>query len=277
MKVLDRTAIVVFTVCLLLCSLALPVFIIASSDSYYLNRFEESGLYSSEYAKPVRYINGDPRSVAVFNDEQIETITNHIIGFLFGSNNDFSLKLDNVILNGTVQDDVSVFGEEAVTHMYDVKILLKTILILSIILFIVLSASAAWLIHRRKNVSRILLKWSLVPIVCLAVFVLVFFFWVSIRSLESGSAFSADGILTEMWMCLHYIFFPFNPDKANGSFFNDTLTMILTLDFFMQAVLFTVLTAVIVMCIWLSTAKYLSSPRGNTVKHSPDNKTLKQN
>lgn len=42
--------------------------------------------------------------------------------------------------------------------------------------------------------------------------------------------------LSSFWTVAHYLFFPFRPDKVAGSFFNDTLTMILTLELFMDAV-----------------------------------------
>ena len=65
----------------------------------------------------------------------------------------------------------------------------------------------------------------------------------------------ADGDLaTTFWENAHHLFFPFQPEKVEGSFFNDTLTSILTLELFLDAVAIVLLTVGVTLAAWIGLA-----------------------
>ena len=54
-----------------------------------------------------------------------------------------------------------------------------------------------------------------------------------------------------MWGDVHYLLFPFQPDKIEGSFFNDILTEILTVDLFVLAFAIVICVVITLNLIWL--------------------------
>ena len=62
-----------------------------------------------------------------------------------------------------------------------------------------------------------------------------------------------DWFLDTLWRDIHHLLFMFQPDKVEGSFFNDTLTEVLTLELFITAVVIVVITLVSLLAIWFVT------------------------
>jgi hypothetical protein len=75
--------------------------------------------------------------------------------------------------------------------------------------------------------------------------------------LAEGSGISLDNYLDILWTAMHHIFFPFSPDKFSGSFFNDTLTQILTIDFFMNSVVTVFINIIAITAAWLVSVKLI--------------------
>ena len=240
MKILDRVLGFLFNLCLLLSVAVGSVFAIASSPAYYYEQFEKTGVYASvnesgvEIPKRIRYIGGDSTKYAYFSDEQLNEIIDHIINYLFTDEESFELEMDNVNLNGKVTDDVNIFGEVAVSHMEDVKVLLQKLGTIALICGISAVGMLAYFIVRAvKGHGGALLKTTLIFYGSFVGLIAIFCLVTLIQLLISG--LGIEYYLSLIWHNFHFIIFP-DPAKAMGSFFNDTLTMILTLDLFMDAV-----------------------------------------
>ncbi len=251
----DRIAIVLFNLFLLLLSILIPAVSIAASPAFYQAQFEKTGIYASvdssgnKIRKTIRYIDGNPMNRAQFSDEQLNEIIQHIVDYLFTDKESFALEMDGVYLNGSLQDNVSVFGEVACKHMVDVKDLFSLVVVVTIVMSVLTLGLGGYLIWRRKQVAPLLIKYSLIFYGIFFALVGVFCGWVAIDAAANKTAF-AD----QMWTNIHHLFFPFQAEEFAGSFFNDTLTCILTLDFFLNAV-FTVLIVVgITLAVWFTAA-----------------------
>ena len=251
--VFDRLAIVFFNLFLLLLSIMLPAVCIASSPAFYQAQFEKTGIYASvdndgnEVRKTIRYIDGKSTQYAQFSDEQLDEIIEHIVAYLFTDQESFALTMDGVYLNGTTQNDVSVFGEVACKHMVDVKELFSLVVIVTIVMGVLLLGLGGYLIWRRKHVAPLLLKYSLIFYGVFFALVGAFCGWVAIDAAATKNAF-AD----QMWTNIHHLFFPFQADEFAGSFFNDTLTSVLTLDFFLNAVSTVLIVMGITLVLWFA-------------------------
>ena len=250
MKVLNRLSVILFTLCLVLLSISIPSLFISTSKNYYKNQFLKCNSYpdKNEYLI-VRYIDGDRNKVAKFTSSQIDDIIEHITDFLSDKKDSFALQMNGVILNGTKRESVDIFSDESVEHMQDVKLLFLNIKHITIFIFVLFILSGIYIIFNRNKTQKYIFKYSLCSILGLISAVILFLLFVIFKS--GLSIFSIDTFFSTLWEYMHYLFFPFSPDKFTGSFFNDTLTMILNIDFFMN----TVKTVVSILCssvvIWL--------------------------
>ncbi len=255
MKSLDRIAVIIFTLCLITTSVLVPITVISTQDTYYRNQLKKCGIYPVENESTViRYIEGNGNMSAAFTPEQFDDIIAHITSFLANKKQGFALQMNGINLNGEIVDNVNIFGEEAITHMNDVRSLFsaaKTALIVCIDLLVI---CGVYMLIRKKDVRKIIYKYSLgVVITFFSVFVL-FFGGVFIKHLISGSGTYFD----TLWLDMHHIFFPLSPEKFQGSSFNDTLTYILTLDFFMNTVITVIINIIATTAVWLFSAKLIS-------------------
>ena len=240
MKIVDGILAFLFNLCLLLAVAVGSVFAIASSPAYYYEQFEATGVYATvdengvETPKVIRYIGGNSSHSATFTDEQLNEIIDHIITYLFTDAESFELVMDNVCLNGKLTDNVNIFGEIAVVHMEDVKGLLQILGTIALVCGISGALMLVYFIVRAiKGHGGFLFKVmlifygtfvGLIGIFCLGSLI-------ELRSMGLGMEY----YLSMIWRNFHFIIFP-DPEQAMGSFFNDTLTMILSLDLFMAAV-----------------------------------------
>ena len=247
-KILDRVAIILINLSIIIAMAVGPALILAGSPSYYRNQFEKNGLYTETDENgnmkpyPIYYLGGESGKRAYFTDDQLNAIADHIVDFIFGDTESFELTMDDVDVNGKMKDGVRIFGTAAVTHMDDVKSLMLFGKWASIISAVLLPFLIAYVIWRRRKMGRIALQYSVI-------------FFGAILALLGGlclvSLINSDGdFFSTFWEYAHYIFFPFTPEKVQGSFFNDTLTMILTLDLFMDAVIIVLSTLAISLGCW---------------------------
>lgn len=234
------------------------VFAIASSPAYYYEQFEKTGVYAqvdeNGVATPqaIPFIGGDDHQWAEFTDEQLNRIIDHIIEYLFTDAEDFTLVMDGVKLNGVLTDDVYIFGEIAVVHMQDVKELLHTLGVAAVIAGI---TAAALLIYfftlAIKGKGGKLLKSTVIFYATFVGIILLFCLFTLIQTLFYG--IDLRYYLHMLWRNFLFLIFP-DPEKAMGSFFNDTLTIILSLDLFMAAVVRVLLIIAASVGAWLGLA-----------------------
>ena len=252
MKILYRIAVIIFNLCLLFSAIITPALLIASNEEYYHDQFEKNGIYShtDENGKTVytqiRYINENYKWKAAFTDEQLDELISHIVNYLFTDMESFYLEMDNVMINGETKDDVPIFGETAVLHMKDVKTLMQTALWGAVFGWIIAASLLALFIIKRQEVSELLLKYTLVFYVILLIIAILFCLW----TLSSISGDTIESFSSKLWENMHHLLFPFQPEKFKNSFFNDTLTHILTLELFLDAVSIVLAVTVGVLAAW---------------------------
>lgn len=273
MKILDRAAVLILNLSLLVVFIITPALITAGNHDYYKAQFEKNGIYSRtdengiERKRTVFYIGGDYQNTAQFENEQLDELSKHIIDYLFGDKESFSLTMDGVLLNGTYQDGVNIFGDTAVSHMKDVKVLMRAALIAAIICAVLLAIALTYIIARRKFTARFLLKYTLIfygVIVCLILLFLL------ITLIDGWSILRRypDAFTDILWENVHHILFPFQPEKFENSFFNDTLTQILTLELFLDAMIIVFTTLLTAFCAWLAAAFAIRKSERNASKNN---------
>ncbi len=265
MKIIDKLAIIIFNLCLLLTAGITPALLLASSPEYYYEQFEKNGIYASvdengdEQRSIIKYVGGDKTKYATFSDEQLNLIIHHIIDYLFTDKEDFQLKMDGVeIIGEGICDGVEIFGETAVLHMADVKSLMAFAKWAAIISFLT-AALLLILFIKRKQIRKHLLKYTAVFYGLLGGFAFLFCLW----SLLGAKKLTPTGFLDKLWGNIHYLLFPLQPGKYTNSFFNDTLTQILTLELFVAAVAIVVAVIVSVLAAWLILACILQNRTKN--------------
>ena len=260
MKILDRAVIILINIAIIIATAVGPALILASSPSYYRNQFEKNELYSetlddgSHRIRPIYYLGGDETRYAYFTDEQLNAIADHIIDFLFGDTESFELVMDGVIVNGKPEDGVRVFGDAAVSHMNDVKSLMLLGKWLSILSAILLPFLICYVVWRKQGMGSLALRYSSI-------------FFKALLLLLGGlclvSLVNSNGSFAyTFWRNAHYLFFPFSPEKVQGSFFNDALTVILTRDLFMDAVAIVLSTLGASLAAWFTGAFILYKKHG---------------
>lgn len=267
MKILDRVLALLFNACLLFSVAVGSVFAIASSPQYYYDQFEATGVYATvneegeEVPKIIPYIGGDNKTFACFTDEQLNELIDHIIGYLFTDMESFALVMDDVTLYTannpvwTKTDGVNIFSDVAVSHMADVKGLLQTLGTVALVMGIAGACMLAYFIVRAvKGQGGVLFKYTFI-------FYGTFVGLIGAFCLFTCIQMRVEEILMEyyldmIWRNFHFIIFP-NPEQATGSFFNDTLTMILSLDLFMAAVVEVLVIIGISVVAWAILAKIL--------------------
>lgn len=264
MKLLDRILILIFTMCLIIVSIWFSAVPIAKNATYYHFQFDVNKIYEHENSEGEKvqtvfyYLDGKYQKVK-FTDEQLDMMVDHIIEFLFGNKESFELTLDDVEVydrstNQYVKmNDVSIFGDAAVTHMHDVKQLFIIFQIISVIAFVMVIGLFAYILIRLSQVRKILFEYTML---FYAGFVTILSIYLTITFVGAvsryGTNINLDNFTSIAWEYFHFFFFPFQPDKIQGSFFNDILTEILTLDLFVFAVGVVIFVLTSIQCIWLT-------------------------
>ena len=259
MKYLDKIIVSLFTLCLIILSVLIPINIIATSKSFYQNQMTKSGTYAVEgETVSVRYIGGDSSQTAELTNEHCNKIIDHITAYLSHKKDSFALRLENVSVNGTVLSSIDIFGEKAVTHMDDVRPVFDRVKTASVVIAALTLILMAYMLLRKATVRKVIFKYSVITFcVFLSLFV-VFGVICYILLLTSDKSISAANYFYQLWVTLHHLFFPFDPDRFQGSIFNDTLTSMLNINFFIRTVLYLVLNLAATSAAWLFSAKLIS-------------------
>ena len=256
MKKSNNILVLICNFCLFFGSIFITIILIASSKPYFKNSFKMLGYYEEGYI--VFDIGGKWDQSAKFTEAQFDEICNHIVDYMFTGKKTFELKMDNVCLNDEIVDNVSIFGEKAVTHMYDVKVAIITISFLSILLLVGFVLILIYILKHINEFKHILLKYSfyfylgvigLFLLIGLSAFVKMF--------IDTGYI-SFTFYMDYLWEVLHYIFFAFNQEKIEGSAFNDALTSLLTIEFFTLIVIIVSVVTIINIIVWFICACKLS-------------------
>lgn len=256
MKILDKILIVLFNICLLLVAIWISAVPIAKSKSYYQKQFEKNEIYAhyedgTLVQTRFRYIGGTRYNSTYFTDEQLDIIIDHIIDYLFKGKDTFELKMDDVLVNGKLQDDVSIFGEVAVNHMKDVKVLFTVYRIISAVALCGMVGMIIYFLKRMKYVKKALLSVTLIFYGVVFLLIGIFLLVVIIHMMKEKIPMQMDWFLDTLWRDIHHLLFMFQPEKVEGSFFNDILTEVLTLDLFITAVVIVVVVLVTMLTLWL--------------------------
>lgn len=261
MKIINGVLAFILNICILLSVAVGSVFVIASTPAYYYGQFEATGVYAQvdengeKQPAVIRFIGGDAEQSAKFTDEQLNELIDHIIAYLFTDMESFELVMDDVLLNGRETDNVSIFGEVAVVHMEDVKGLLGVLGTVAIICAVVGAGIVAYFIlQARKGKGGKLMKHTLIFYGTFVGLVVGFCLFTLGQMLVYK--IPLEYYLSMIWRNFHFIIFP-NPEQAMGSFFNDTLTMILSLDLFMAAVVMVLVILAIAIALWVVCARLL--------------------
>ena len=249
--VFDRLSLYLFNFLLLILAIMIPALLIASSHSYYHGQFEKNNIYGyvdaegEEVLTAIYYIDGNPYRTAQFTNEQLNSIADHIVDYLFGNKEDFTLVMDGVLVNGIPSDGVRIFSERSVSHMADVKDLIQAVTLFSWVGGSFLLLLLAYFLWRRQSMRKLFLKHT--ARFYLGVFCAVaLFFFVSLLFKEPHM-----DLPLQIWVNLHYILFAFQPEKIEGSFLLDALTQILTLELFLSAIYIIIAVVLLVIALWV--------------------------
>ena len=254
MKIVDRAVILLFNVCLLLLTIIVSAVCVAGAQSFYSKQFEKTGIYAKvengeEYRLQIHYVSGgDYSDWATFSNEQLDKIAEHIISYLFTDQESFELIMDDVLYKGIEVDGVSVFGETSVKHMVDVKELFQFFIGLAWALGILTTGMIGYMVWRRREVKRLLLKYTLIFYGVFVGLIGIFCGWALMDTIRQDMGMSDYTRI--LWANFHHLIFPFQADKFAGSFFADPLTEILTLDLFMGAVVTVLIVLAVVLTAW---------------------------
>lgn len=257
MKLIDKAVTILLNICLLICAVIFPALSMASSKEYYRTQFEKNEIYEHEnkygekIVTTIYFINGDENLKAQFKDSQLDLIAEHIISYLFGNTDSFVLYMDDVLLNGETANGVSIFGETAVSHMKDVKELISAASSVTTVALVLLPILLVYIVLRRKSAGEYALKYTARFYFVIGGFAFVFLLVSFVEALILPFRFSMDLYGNVIWRNIHYLLFPFQPEKIANSFFNDTLTFVLTVDLFLDAVLTVLLIYSAAILFWL--------------------------
>ncbi len=237
-----KVTVVLFSLCLFLSTVLTATIIVAASPSITTAvlvdvghvRVDSTGALSAH----LKYIGGQKRATATLTDEQTKAVIRHIPAYLFdfGGTNDFSLRLDDVSVNGAPAATVELFGPDAVHHMQDVKRAFHLAIWLDGGLLLALAVLIGFFIQQRRAIRPLLLRYSAYTYGGIVACAAVFCGWCGVRYLLQLSAPQPLSFYDVLWNTLHYLFFPFNAATADASFFNDALTSLLNVRFFLPIV-----------------------------------------
>ena len=257
-KIINIWLITVFNICLLWVALVVPSLIIASSPSFYYTQFEKLGMYSKtdEYdndtLRVIPYVDGKKENQAAFTDGQLNAMADHIVRYLFTDFDSFELVMDDVyMVNEGMRDGVSIFGKQAVSHMSDVKGLIGFAKWSATGAGGVIAALLSIFIFKRKRFFKSIFKVSCAFYSALVFFAALFCLWSYIGATKETP------FLLNLWGNMHYLLFAFQPEKYTGSFIRDTLTYILPLEFFLNAVIIVIAVIISTVLLWLTAAKLI--------------------
>ncbi len=249
---IEKLTVILFNICLVLLAVIAPALIFASSEDFYRNTLDECGMYAEvdsdgvEQRRIIYYVGGDRSCAATLSNAQLDLAVSHIVDYLTGEKDSFELTLDQVyILGEGHRDGVSLFGEKAISHMKDVKELISAAKWVIAICCLTLASLLVFFIVKREKMIKFLFKYSRnfygVILAAAALFVLTALL----------TATKQVPFFLRLWKNLHYLIFPFQPEKIADSELADALTSILSTSFFINTVSYVLTIALGVVAVWL--------------------------
>ena len=259
----NKTIVALFLLCLIFLSITVPAIAIMTNEFFYQTALENADIMpkNDSQTTAIRYVKGMVSNTGYFTRGQFKEIIHHITQFLKGKKASFELFISNVIINGETREGVSIFGNQAISHMHDVKILFDFLKVITFILFAIFLVCLFVIIKRKNDIFEYIFSYSIKVIssvfsICILLVLLVLF-----KVIFSGYGLDMTRFAQELWIYMHYIFFPFDSNAYLGSFFNDALTYILTIDFFMYAVTVVCASLILSLTIWLLIARKLQKTK----------------
>lgn len=224
LKILDRIAIILFNLGLLVIAIWITVIPIARSKSFYLFEYEKN----------------DTVAITGYTMEQLEIITDRIIDYLFDEVDDMQVMFGDEV----------VFSNQALIHMADVKDLFIHGQQLAWIVFILWIMIGVFLGLRFSKIRMILFKYSFIAILMIVgivgmigIFALIDF--------------------DQMFTLFHHIIFP-DPIQFRDAFFgavsnypeapgvsNLMLIMILSIELFMDIAAIIIASVIVIFVVWM--------------------------
>ena len=200
----------------------------------------------------------------ILKDSEIDIVINHIVDYLFGNLDSFEFILEGNEEEGVLLyypktkefievDKVSLFGEKAINHMIDVKETFINFQIICVVAFVFGLGILAYLLLRIGQLRHIIFEYTmffyaglftLLSILCMIILV-------NVIVKTQGQAPNMNDIMVICWENLHYLFFPFQPDKFDGSYLADLLPEILDVKLFIGFTCVVLMLTLIVELIWL--------------------------
>lgn len=270
MKFLDRLIIISLNALIVITVIFACAIILASSPEWYINTIESNRSFKlNDQGKRITYINyfgGNDNSTAQLSFEETKAITMHISDYIKNKHDDFSLEIDNVKINGEVVNSADVFGQEAIKHMSDVKKVFIIIDYFFPFLILVILILVSYLIIRCKVLKHLLFKYTLAFYIFIILLVVLFVTMTVINVANNGYALTLQNIFCQLWEDLHLVFFPFQQEKVEGSIFNDTLTDLLDLNFFFDAVKTILIALITTIICWFGITIYASKSLSQKTK-----------
>ena len=259
----NKAIVALFLLCLIFLSISVPAIVIMTNETFYQTALENADVMPKEdgHTTAIRYVKGMASNTGYFTRGQFKEIIHHITQFLKGKKASFELFIPNVIINGETRESVSIFGNQAISHMHDVKILFDFLKVITLILFIIFLVCLFVIIKRKNDVFEYAFSYSIKVVSSVFLVCILFVLFIFFKVIFSGYGLDMTRFVQELWIYMHYIFFPLNPDAYLGSFFNDALTYILTIDFFMYAVVLVGISLISTTTIWLLIAKKLQKTK----------------
>lgn len=228
-KIIDYCSCILFSISLIVLFGCLAVLPIAKSKRFYMKEHQKNNVEDILETKSFNGIQHYCTNVAGeyvlhtlpkydVTQTDIENATNHIIDYLYHEEvESMQFQIE------TTEGSIDFFSEQAIIHMADVKVLFIGGIKMTFTFLAIFLLSLGWIIYRNNHITKLLGKTYFI---CVGIFIALTVL-VMIYALHD---------FDEAFVLFHKIIFP-NSDKVDLalSFNNcDTLTNILTGDFFMH-------------------------------------------
>mgnify|MGYP003303515350 CR=1 FL=1 len=114
-------------------------------------------------------------------------------------------------------------------------------------------AMIIYFLKRMKYVKKSLLKVTVIFYSTVFGLIALFLLIVVGHMVVENIPMDGEWFLDTLWRDVHHILFMFQPEKVEGSFFNDILTEVLTLELFIKALVIVVIVLISMLTMWLVT------------------------
>ena len=254
-KLLDKIIVPVTTVLIILVSIWLVTITMTGGKWYYRWQFEKN-----ETVNILTWITKEGERIT-YDEEDLEFIMNHMVDYLMGKEDDMQVEIDGL----------TVWSNQAIYHMRDVKALFARWTIITIVCVVLLIACAIYIYKnfetvRNKMFKKTMITYSVIGVLLMAIVIamLVDFDWTFTQ--------------------FHHVLFP-NPEKFKDAFFgsvsnydelphinNTLLIRILSIEVFSDAAFIIVGFILITIIAW----SVFAFKKGKNNKNEHNNEMLEE-